>query len=288
MKKKILLLTAAVLLTAGLIFFINSKKDDPNTLTLYGNVDIRQVDISFQVGGVIKQMRFEEGESVKKGDLLAVLDDRDYSANYLKSAAEVKKLFAVSQNASSVYQRHSALCKEGITSKQECTAYLNTKNEASGSYEAALASRQYAKNQLDNTKIYAPDNGIITSRIQEPGATVQSGQLVYTLVKSKPIWIRAYVNETNLGDIKYGTTARVITDSKDKNTGKKREYAGRIGYISPVAEFTPKTVQTEDLRTDLVYRINVYVDEADEFLKQGMPTTLKIDISNKEAQKASI
>lgn len=279
-KKKAILLFLILAITAGGILNFVLKKSRSNTINLYGNVDIRQVDVSFQVNGVIKTMYFDEGQAVKKGELLAVLDDRDYSANYNKAAAEVSRISAISSNAQSVYSGHQALCREGITSKQECTGYLNSKNEASASYDYAVASRQYAKNQLDNTKVYAPDDGVITSRIQEPGATVHSGQLIYTIVKPKPIWIRTYLNETDLGYVKYGTKTRVITDTIDKSTGKKREYEGRIGHISPVAEFTPKTVQSEDLRTDLVYRINVYVDEADEFLKQGMPVTIKINIKD--------
>lgn len=70
----------------------------------------------------------------------------------------------------------------------------------------------------------------------------------------------------------------VYTDTTNPNTGKKREYKGYVGYISPVAEFTPKTVQSTDLRTDLVYRIRVYVDDIDEYLRQGMPVTIKINI----------
>jgi HlyD family secretion protein len=100
--------------------------------------------------------------------------------------------------------------------------------------------------------------------------------------KSEPVWVRAYVNEKDLGNIAYGMKARILTDSKDPLTGKRREYSGRIGYISPVAEFTPKTVQTQDLRTDLVYRIRVYADEIDGFLRQGMPTTVKINLKEKE------
>ena len=99
--------------------------------------------------------------------------------------------------------------------------------------------------------------GTVTVRVQEPGATVNKGQIVYTISKTKPVWIRAYVNETDLGNIKYGQQATVFTDSVDPKTGKHREYQGYIGYISPVAEFTPKTVQSTDLRSSLVYRIRV-------------------------------
>ncbi|MCQ2740136.1 MAG: HlyD family efflux transporter periplasmic adaptor subunit [bacterium] len=117
-------------------------------------------------------------------------------------------------------------------------------------------------------------------RVQEPGATVTKGQPVYTMAKTKPIWIRAYVNETDLGNIKYGQEVKVYTDTVNPQTNQKREYKGYIGYISPVAEFTPKTVQTTDLRTNLVYRIRVYINDIDEYLRQGMPTTIKVDLTS--------
>ena len=74
--------------------------------------------------------------------------------------------------------------------------------------------------------------------------------------------------------------AEIITDSIDPQTGNKRTYQGHIGYISPVSEFTPKSVQTTDLRTDLVYMIRVYADNPDKFLRQGMPTTVMLDLKS--------
>lgn len=100
------------------------------------------------------------------------------------------------------------------------------------------------------------------------------------MAKTHPVWIRAYVNETDLGNIKYGMKVKVLTDTINPNTGEQRVYDGQIGYISPVAEFTPKTVQSTDIRTSLVYRIRVYIQDTDEFLRQGMPTTIKIDLKS--------
>lgn len=99
---------------------------------------------------------------------------------------------------------------------------------------------------------------------------------------NNPVWIRTYIKETDLGNIKYGKRARVLCDTIDPNTGQKKEYEGFVGYISPVAEFTPKTVQTTDLRVDLVYRIRVYIYKTDEFLRQGMPVTVKINLDEEE------
>ena len=278
MKKRAIVAILILLIIAAAVYLLTKKKPNPDELTLYGNIEIRQVDLSFQVPGQISLMLKEEGDSVKKGELVALLDDRDYKSNLEKAAADVLKTSALSKDASSKYARQAPLCADSTVSKQACDTLLNTKNKTKADYDAAVAQKTFAKNQLDYTKIYAPDDGTITVRVQEPGATVNKGQVVYTIAKTKPVWIRAYVNESDLGNIKYGMKARVLTDSKDPKTGQNREYEGRIGYISPVAEFTPKTVESTDLRTDLVYRIRVYVDEIDDFLRQGMPTTIKINL----------
>lgn len=283
MKKKII--TAIFLLSilgAG-VFFLTRKKTDPYELTLYGNIEIRQVDLSFQVAGQISKMLKEEGDNIKKGELLAVLDDKDYKSNLEKADADVAKNLALKTDALSKFERQAPLAEDNTISQQDYDTLLNTKNKADADYKGALAQKNYAKNQLDYTRIYAPDDGIIMVRVQEPGATVSKGQIVYSMSKTKPVWIRAYVNETDLGNIKYGMSVRVLTDTINPQTGKNREYKGYIGYISPVAEFTPKTVQSTDLRTSLVYRIRVYVDDIDDYLRQGMPTTIKIDLKSDDA-----
>lgn len=281
MKKKIALLLLILILIGLSAYFVFRPKENTNELTLYGNIEIRQVDLSFQVSGQIEKMLKEEGDLIKKGELVAVLDDKDYRSNLAKAEAEVLKTLALSRDAASKYERQLPLCLDNTVSKQECDTLLNTRDRTKADYDAALAQKTFAKNQLDYTKIYAPEEGTVTVRVQEPGATVAKGQTVYTISKTKPVWIRAYVNETDLGNVKYGQKAKVLTDTIDPQTGSPREYQGYVGYISPVAEFTPKTVQSTDLRTSLVYRIRVYVDDIDEYLRQGMPVTIKINLVNK-------
>lgn len=283
MKKIIPIILILVILVSTGIFFILKNKKNPFELTLYGNIEIRQVDLSFQVSGQIEKMLKEEGDTVKKGELVATLDNKDYNANLTKADAEVSRTLALYNDAKSKYERKAPLCSDNTVSKMECETLLNTKNKADSDYKAALANKQFTKNQLDYTKLYAPDDGIVTVRAQEPGATVNKSQPIYTVAKNKPVWIRTYISEKDLGNVKYGQKVQVLTDTIDPNTKKNREYEGQIGYISPVAEFTPKTVQTTDLRTDLVYRIRVYVDNIDEYLRQGMPVTVKINLDNKNA-----
>lgn len=285
MKKKIIAAVLLFLIIGLILYFITRPKNNPDELTLYGNIEIRQVDLSFQVSGLIENMYKEEGDTVEKGELIAALDERDYRANYDKAAAEVEQTSALKNDAVSKFNRNEPLVNDDTISKQEYDSLKNTMDKTLADYDSAVAQKSFAKNQLDYTKIYAPDEGIIMVRVQEPGATVNKGQVVYTMSKTKPVWIRAYVNETDLGNIKYGQKVKVYTDTVNPQTGKKREYEGYIGYISPVAEFTPKTVQSTDLRTNLVYRIRVYIDDIDEYLRQGMPTTIKIDLTDCSSEK---
>ncbi|MFA7659369.1 MAG: efflux RND transporter periplasmic adaptor subunit [Candidatus Gastranaerophilaceae bacterium] len=278
MKKALIIFGLLLIIFGGIYIFNHRHKKNLNELTLFGNIEIRQVDLSFRVEGKIKKMIVEEGDYVKKGELLGYLDDTNYKSTYEKNMADIQALTAISANTKSQYERNIPLCKDGTTSKQECDSLKNSKDSTKASLDASIASSKGAKKNLDDTRVYAPDNGIIMTRIQEPGAVVEPSQPIYTMAKTEPVWVRAYIPEPNLANVKYGMKAKVLTDTINPQTGTPREYTGWVGYISPVAEFTPKTVQTEDLRTDLVYRIRIYVYDIDEYLRQGMPVTVKIKL----------
>jgi HlyD family secretion protein len=138
--------------------------------------------------------------------------------------------------------------------------------------QLSLAKAQSDKTDTDlaDTVLRAPNDGVILTRAREPGSIVQAGDTVLTLTIDRPMRVRAYVDESNLGRISPGMAVEVTTDSNSKT------YHGSIGYISPTSEFTPKTVQTQDLRTDLVYRLRVIVDDPDDGLRQGQPVTVRI------------
>jgi HlyD family secretion protein len=136
---------------------------------------------------------------------------------------------------------------------------------------AARARLEKTQTALADATLLAPSNGIISVRARELGAIVQAGQTVYTLTLNDPVWIRAYVPQPRLGRIKPGMRVAVTTDSMPG-----RQYQGTVGFISPEAEFTPKTVQTEQVRDDLVYRIRVIANDPDNVFRQGMPVTVLI------------
>ena len=120
MKKKSAVIILLIVIIAASTCFLTRSKKNPNELTLYGNIEIRQVDMSFQIGGQILKMLKEEGDSVKKGELIAVLDDKDYRSNLQKAAAEVSKTLALSNDAASKYERQLRLCSDNIVSPQDC------------------------------------------------------------------------------------------------------------------------------------------------------------------------
>jgi HlyD family secretion protein len=145
---------------------------------------------------------------------------------------------------------------------------------------AAQAARAQAATALADTVLLAPGTGTIIARVREPGSMVVSQSPVYSLSLDAPVYVRAYVGEPDLGRIAPGMRVRVRSDSSDKT------YQGQIGFISPRAEFTPKTVETTDLRTDLVYRLRIVVTNADAALRQGMPVTIEVEAGQATGARA--
>jgi HlyD family secretion protein len=124
--------------------------------------------------------------------------------------------------------------------------------------------------QLADTVLTAPSAGIILTRAVEPGTMLSAGSTVLTLSLTDPVWVRAYVDEPDLGKVAPGTKVSVYTDAR------KEPYPGTVGFVSPTSEFTPKNVETTDLRTALVYRLRIVIDRPDSQLRQGMPVTVRI------------
>ncbi len=144
--------------------------------------------------------------------------------------------------------------------------------QARAELAAGEASFARAELQVEDTVLIAPSAGVILTRAAEPGTILNPGSTVYSLTITRPVWIRAYADEPDLGFLRPGQRVEVYTD-----TFPDKPYTGQIGFISATAEFTPKTVETRELRTSLVYRFRVVVDDPDGGLRQGMPVTVRID-----------
>jgi len=275
--KRFLIVTVIIVALALISLFIYKYylqlERNEDELFLYGNVDVRQVDISFRVAGQVSELFFEEGDIVAKGSLMAVLDKSPYDSQARQAAANVKTIKANFNNAKILLNRRQGLIGDGGVSQEDLNNAQATYDQLFAELNASEAALAISLDNLNYIKTYAPTDGVILTRIREPGTVVRDSDPVYTLSIASPVWIRAFVNEIHLGQVEYGMTAEITTDNP-----KGHSYTGKVGFISPLAEFTPKTVETTELRTNLVYRLRIYVDEPDSGLRQGMPVTVKLDL----------
>ena len=326
-------LAVAVIAVGGLsLFWLLHDRGNHDVLRLYGNVDIREVELAFRQPGRMTSMALDEGDAVTAGAVMAQLDATPYHEKLAAAQAElhaaqagldklrsgnrpqeiaqaqehVRQAQAASREAERNFRRQSTLLESGASSQRTVDAARAAHDRASAdlaSAEAALslakdgfrsediaageagvaaaeAALAQARTALADTELVAPSNGIVIARVREPGSMVTSSTPVYTLSLRDPAYVRAYVSGPDLGRLAPGAAVRVHGDSSDK------VYHGQIGFISPRAEFTPKTVETTDLRTDLVYRLRVVVADADQGLRQGMPVTVDVDTARTDDKRA--
>jgi len=278
MKRNIFIIALFGILLAVIITLISlviRDKKDPNILTLYGNVDVRQVDIGFRVAGQVMDLFFEEGAHVKQGTLMTTLDKTPYDSKVREAIAQLEAIKVNLDNAEVVLRRREELIGVGGVSEEDLDNARTQRNQLVANLVQAEAAVQVARDNMAYTEAYAPTDGVILTRIREPGTVVNPADPVYTLSVTSPVWIRAFVDEPHLGEVYYGMEAEIYTDVENGPI-----YTGKVGFISPVAEFTPKTVETTQLRTDLVYRLRIYADNPDRGLVQGMPVTVKLRLKN--------
>lgn len=165
-------------------------------------------------------------------------------------------------------QQRYALVKEGP--RQEDI------EQARARLEQARQSLAVAETRLGYATLSSPMSGVVLSKSIELGEYVSAGTPIVTVADLENTWLRAYINETDLGRVKLGQRARVTTD-----TYPGKSYEGHVSFISSQAEFTPKSVQTEKVRVKLVYRIKVDIKNPNLELKPGMPADADILLGGK-------
>ncbi len=283
MKRNIFIIGLFAILLAVIITLIHlvlREKKNPYELTLYGNVDVRQVDIGFRVPGQVTTLMFEEGDHVPQGSLMTTLDQTPYDSQLKEAIANLKAVEVNLTNAEVLVKRREELIHVGGVSQEDLDNARTNRDQLIANLIQAESAVQVAQDNLKYTEALAPTDGIILTRIREPGTVVNPSDPVYTLSVTSPVWIRAFVDEPHLGQVYYGMPAEIYTDIENGTV-----YTGTVGFISPVAEFTPKTVETTQLRTDLVYRLRIYADNPDRSLVQGMPVTVKLKLKKTNARR---
>lgn len=301
-------------------------RDSKDELVLHGNVDIRQISLAFDGSGRIAELHAEEGDRIKAGDIIGVLDTRLLELQTRQAEAEAEaqrqtllqlrngsrpeeiaesraKLASAESDARRAeleLARQTRLWESRAVSVQEVDlarnsaevagakvaelratmrlAELGPRAEEIAAAEAQLAAAQaqlaLLRHQIELGTLRAPTDAVVRSRLREPGDMATPQQAVFALALTRPKWMRVYVGEPDLGKIRPGMEAQVFTDSHPQQPVR-----GTVGYISSVAEFTPKAVQTEELRTSLVYEVRVIVEDDADTLRLGQPVTVHFRVT---------
>jgi len=150
--------------------------------------------------------------------------------------------------------------------------------ESEARLRAAEAELAFLRRGLADAELRAPCVGVVRTRLLEPGEMAAPQRPVLSLAVIDPKWVRAYVPETDLVRVRAGARASITVDGLPG-----REFEGWVGFLSPIAEFTPKAVQTEELRTSLVYEVRVFVRDPANDLRLGMPATVRLRLGGESA-----
>lgn len=322
-KKPIVLVILLVLVAAVVLWQRGAGAKPKKDLVLYGNVEIREVEMAFRGSGRLAALAVDEGATVEAGALLAELDAQPFRDSLAAAEAEVQRALAelgklergnrpqeirraeaalhqaeaLATKAADDLVRQEGLAATGAASQKVLEAARAAQADTAAAVVAAQqslslqkegfraediavararlagaeAARAQAQTALADTRLLAAERSTVSNRLREVGSMVSPREAIYTLALRDPVYVRAYIGEKDLGRVAPGTRVRVKTDSSDQ------VFVGQVGFISPKAEFTPKTVETTDLRTALVYRLRIVVDGGSEILRHGMPVTAYVE-----------
>jgi len=327
--KRWIAIVIVVAAAIGLGLWLTRGHEQRTQIVLYGNIDLRQVDLAFNDSERIAAVYAQEGDRVRRGQVLARLDESRLmpqlaQAQALAAAqravvermhhgsrpeeiaqarANVSLAAANARAAAAKYQRLLALSKASggrAVSRQDlddaqaaadvADAQLDVNRKALAlsvagprREDVAQAEAQFRSEQaqvallcrtVSDAELRAPLNAVVRSRIAEPGDMASPQKTAFTLAITDPKWVRAYVSELDLGFVKPGMRGTIAIDAFPH-----RRFNGWVGFVSSVAEFTPKSVETPELRSSLVYEVRVFVDDPGDVLRLGMPATVYLPIT---------
>lgn len=303
--KKILLILFIVAIFCSIGFFAYKNffaKNNDNIITGNGRVEAREVAVSAKFGGKIVELKVNEGDYVKKDQLLAVIDSRaleaDIEAQKAKSNEILKQISAVDAEINATnsditfytkeLNRTKALIKQNFASQLELDknnnaldktkAKLNSlianKNSLQASYKSLLATIKAQEINLSDMKIYSPINGVILYKLVENCEMISNGSRMFIMYNPDDLYMTIYMPSENAGQVKLGEKATVKLDAY-----KNKTFPATITFIADNAEFTPKEVETQKERQKLVFRVKLtFDDNSNREAKPGMPGDGYIEI----------
>jgi len=301
------------ILVFGGLLVAGCNGNNPNVLEASGTIEGTDVNIGTEIMGRVTQVRCDEGARVRKGDTLLLVDDTEYRLQLQQAEAnsesfasqyrlavegsrreDVVQAEASFTTAQADYVRmKDLLASQTVTQKQFDDVYarfiaaeqtyhkvktglrpeeiLNAKVRA----ESAVAQVELLKKKVRDCVLVSPVDGTITVRSIEPGELVGVGSAVFRVTSLDPVKLMIYVSEQDLGRVVLGQAAAVNIDAFPK-----RDFAGKVVYLAPSAEFTPKNVQTKEERTKLVFGVKLEIPNPTGELKPGLPADARLTIAS--------
>jgi HlyD family secretion protein len=290
--------------------FLGCSGNSRDVIEASGTIEGTDINIGSEVLGRVNELRVTEGSRVNPGDTLLVIDDTEYRLQLAGARAnlaaqdaayrlavkgsrneDIAQAEAAYRTTQADYQRmKELLASQTVTQKQYDDAYSRyvtaeqTYNKLKTGLrpeeiESARVKRDQAVSQVDllrkkvrDCTIIAPSKATVTLKGVEPGELVTVGMNVLRLTYLDKIKLTIYVSETELGRVKLGQPADILIDT----FGPDRPFKGVVTYISPVAEFTPKNVQTKEERSKLVFGVKIEAENPEGLLKPGLPADARI------------
>ena len=282
----------------GTIVLLSSCGNTKNPYDATGVFEATEVVVSAESNGEIKALDIEEGQSVSAGEALGYLDTVQLALkrsqllanhrtvdsrqiNVGRQVAALREQIATQQRE---LKRYAALVKQNAANQKQVDdiqsqinvlqKQLAAQEEVQGNSNASLTNEgrgisiqvQQMDDQLLHAHITSPIAGTILNKYAEAGEYAVPGKALFKIVDLSRMKLRAYVDAPQLTSLKMGQTVKVFADMGEKGN---KEYKGTIVWISDKAEFTPKTIQTRDERSNLVYAVKISVQN-DGYIKRGM------------------
>jgi HlyD family secretion protein len=303
--------TLAILFCAGFLFGCSSH--DGETISATGTIEATEITLSAQSGGQVKNIIADEGDIVRTDDTLLIIDDTDWrfqleqarsgyemaeaqfrlalkgtreedviqsEANYENAKADLKRMEDLF-HARSVSEKQLDDARTRFTISEQIWEKMK-RGSRQEEIDAARARRDQTKAQMaslqkkvNDCMVVSPIAGTITKRYVEQGELASTGMALYKISNLSSMDITIYVSESDLPKVKLNQKAIVNIDAF-----QKKDYEGKVTFISSTAEFTPKNIQTKDERTKLVFSVKVKVPNPDGTLKAGIPADVALQVAN--------
>ena len=279
-----LLVLAALLGGGGYLWWIRARPSlPPGIVWGNGRLEADEVDIDTKYAGRILLLHADEGDMVKAGQVVAVMDTRDLQAQLKQNQDLVQQYQRLLDQAKSNYESQQAivtfaqqevarttyLVPKGFATAEtldqqtqllnSARATLNSDRQAIGAAEHALSAAthqlEYFAVQIADNQLFAPKTGPIEYRVANVGEVLPAGGKVFTMLDASYVYMDIYLPTNQAGRVRIGSDARIVLDSY-----RNHVIPARVVFIARQAQFTPKTVETKDERDKLMFRVRVRID----------------------------